>query len=161
MLPIRTILHATDFSAHAAYAFRLTCALARDYGARLVLIHVKPLPMLAGGDFRTIVPPEPPRVFQELQKELAALRPADRSIPVEHQLREGDAASEIIRLAGECKCDLIVLGTHGRTGLDRLVIGSVAEDVLRKASCPVLAVKVPIPEAAPTKAAPTSGAVRT
>jgi nucleotide-binding universal stress UspA family protein len=56
---------------------------------------------------------------------------------------DGDAALEILRLAKESKCDLIVLGTHGRTGLSRLVVGSVAEQILRNATCPVLTVKSP------------------
>jgi nucleotide-binding universal stress UspA family protein len=58
-------------------------------------------------------------------------------------LAEGDPAAEIIRAAQETGAELIVMGTHGRTGLQRLLMGSVAEQVLRKASCPVLTVKAP------------------
>jgi nucleotide-binding universal stress UspA family protein len=69
-------------------------------------------------------------------------RPAHRAgIQVEHVLREGDAAAEILRMAKELPSDLIVLGTHGRTGPRRMVMGSVAEAVLRHASCPVLTLK--------------------
>jgi nucleotide-binding universal stress UspA family protein len=64
-------------------------------------------------------------------------------VQLEYRLGTGDPATEILRLAGETKCDLIVMGTHGRTGLTRLVLGSVAEEVLRQAPCPVLAVKTP------------------
>lgn len=66
---------------------------------------------------------------------------------VEHRLREGDAAAEILQVADEVGADLIVLGTHGRTGLGRVLMGSVAEAVLRRARCPVLTLKSPLPEA--------------
>jgi quercetin dioxygenase-like cupin family protein len=60
---------------------------------------------------------------------------------VQHRVAEGSATNEILRLAQMLRCDLIVMGTHGRTGLDRLLTGSVAEAVLRKAVCPVLVVR--------------------
>src|SRR5262249_48839479 len=62
---------------------------------------------------------------------------------IEYRLSEGDPAVEIIRLAAEVKANLIVMGTHGRTGLGRLMMGSVAEAVLRRAPCPVLTLKAP------------------
>jgi nucleotide-binding universal stress UspA family protein len=62
---------------------------------------------------------------------------------------EGNAAPEILRVAEESHCDVIVLGTHGRTGLARLLLGSVAEQVVRRASCPVLMVKGPFPPEQP------------
>ena len=71
---------------------------------------------------------------------------------------EGEAAGEILRQANETKADVIVMGTHGRTGISRLLMGSVAEVVVRKSSCPVLTVKNPVPEASlATSAAPTAG----
>jgi quercetin dioxygenase-like cupin family protein len=70
------------------------------------------------------------------------------------QAAEGNAAEEILRLAERAGCDLIVMGTHGRTGLKRLLAGSVAEEVLRKAPCPVLAVRTPPAETAPAAEAP-------
>jgi nucleotide-binding universal stress UspA family protein len=61
-------------------------------------------------------------------------------------LTDGEPYAEILRVAEDDGCDLIVMGTHGRTGLRRLLMGSVAEQVLRQASCPVLTVKTPFPE---------------
>lgn len=147
MLPVQTILHPTDFSERSAYAFQLACSLARDYRARLVLLHVKPFPIasIAYGELAPL-PPEPPDLRKTLLEQLRQLRPPD-NVSVEHHLIEGDPAREILRLAQETKCDLIVMSTHGRTGLGRLLMGSVAEEVLRKASCPVLTVKTPLPEA--------------
>jgi nucleotide-binding universal stress UspA family protein len=65
---------------------------------------------------------------------------------MECRVEEGDAAKGIVNAAQATQCDLIVMGTHGRTGLSRLLMGSVAEKVLRSAPCPVLTVKVPLPE---------------
>jgi nucleotide-binding universal stress UspA family protein len=146
MLKIRTILHATDFSEPSQNAFHLACSLARDHGASLVVLHVAPAPIFAyGGVMTAPPPPEPDRT--ELLAQLRQLRAPDPKVPVEHVLAEGDADAEILRVARETHSDLIVLGTHGRTGLGRLLMGSVAEKVVRKAPCPVLTVKTPLPEA--------------
>jgi len=144
MLPIKTILHPTDFSERATYGFKLACALARDYGARLILCHVHQIPTVVYGEFGA-VPPEPEDTVDMLRDMLLRVRPADPSIPVEHHLLEGEPAAEIVHLASDSHSDLIVLGTHGRTGLARLLMGSVAEQVVRRAPCPVLTVKTPLP----------------
>lgn len=141
MLAIRTILHPTDFSAYSDYAFRLACALARDYGARLVLLHVAKLPVMAYGE--GVVPPDPVLYREHLWERLQQVQTGDVKIPAEYRLMEGDAATEILRIADETHADLILLGTHGRTGLGRLLMGSVAEQVVRRATCPVLTVKGP------------------
>jgi nucleotide-binding universal stress UspA family protein len=80
-----------------------------------------------------------------LNERLRELQPGDPSMRVEYRLCEGESAGEIVHAAATSSCDLIVMGTHGRSGLDRLVMGSVAEAVLRRAVCPVLAVKAPAP----------------
>jgi nucleotide-binding universal stress UspA family protein len=135
----RTILYPTDFSHSSVGAYRLACALARHHHARLVIAHVLATPVTAyvGGS----LVPDPASHLQEMHRTLERMRPEDASIEVEHRLVGGEPAEEIVRLAGELKCDLIVLGTHGRSGLPRMVLGSVAEQVVRKAPCPVLTVK--------------------
>lgn len=142
MTPIHTILCPTDFSPRAAWALPLASALARDYGARLILLHVVP-PVPAFYGEAVLVPPEPHVVREALREQLGRLRPDDPDVRVEHHLRDGDPAGEILALARETECDLIVMGTHGRTGMGRLLLGSVAEHVMRKAPCPVLTVKTP------------------
>jgi nucleotide-binding universal stress UspA family protein len=144
MLAIRTILHPTDFSPQSTPAFQVACALARDYVARLVLLHVHPPDMMYGEGY--VLPPDPEVVRAELQERLNGLRPPDPAVRVERLLSEGDAARQILHTARDVGADVIVLGTHGRTGLGRLLMGSVAEAVLRQATCPVLAVKAPLPE---------------
>lgn len=138
MLPVHTILFSTDFSDCAQRAFPLACSLGRDCGARIVVLHVVPPPrshdpLLAfqGRD----------EYYGEPLKTLRQIRALDANVNVEHQLETGDAGPEILRVAQQIKAGLIVIGTHGRTGLGRLLLGSVAEQVLRGASCPVLAVK--------------------
>jgi hypothetical protein len=78
-----------------------------------------------------------------LWKSLCRFGVPDNKVRVEHRLEEGEPSKEILRVAAEVGCDLIVMGTHGRTGLERLVLGSVAERVLAKARCPVLTLKTP------------------
>ena len=144
MLPIRTILHPTDFSDRSAHALHLACALSRDYGARLIVLHVaSPAPLIAG---EMPVPIDPEVHFQESEKQLTRLDIPDVGVRAERCFEVGDPTAEILRVAADIHADLVVLGTHGRTGLGRLLMGSVAEQVVRKAGCPVLTVKTPFAE---------------
>ena len=147
MLAIHTILHPTDFSERSAAAFRVACALARDYNARLFVLHADYLPVALYGD--VVAPPRPDDYEERLREQLHLLRPADPDIRVEYFLNEGEPVSEILGVAEEVNADLIVMGTHGRTGLGRLLMGSVAEQVMRRANCPVLTVRTPFPVAVP------------
>jgi nucleotide-binding universal stress UspA family protein len=158
MLSIRTILHPTDFTARSDCAFQLACALARAQGAQVVVLHVAaPLPPVVtpGG---VITDPAYGDYEQGVCQRLCELRAPDPQVGVEHRLAEGEPATEILKVAQEVNADLIVMGTHGRTGIGRLLLGSVAEQVLRKALCPVLTVKASVPDQRPTA---TAGAERT
>lgn len=141
MMPIRTILHPTDFSQSACHAFGIAATLAREHGARLVVLHVRQTwaPMVAYGD--ALVRLEPAGRQDKLWEVLHDFRVADACVQVEHRLVEGEPVKEILRAAEQSACDLIVMGTHGRTGLHRLVLGSVADRVLKKARCAVLTVR--------------------
>jgi nucleotide-binding universal stress UspA family protein len=146
MIPWHLILHPTDFSTHSDYAFRLACSLARDHGARVIAVHVMRHP-IAYGEVGAYAAEENER--PALLADLERLQAPDDYPPIEHRLVEGDPAGEIVQLAEETQCDLIVMGTHGRRGLSRLVMGSVAENVIRHAPCPVLTVKASVPAASP------------
>lgn len=136
MLGIRAILHPTDFSPIAHHAFEVACSLAQDYKAQLVLLHVHEPPAPVG----ELVPIEPPEVRECLLRDLHGFAtPAD--VAVDYRLEVGSVVEGILCTANETKCDLIVIGTHGRGGLRRVLLGSVAESVLRKADCMVLTVK--------------------
>jgi nucleotide-binding universal stress UspA family protein len=142
MTRIRTILHPTDFSGYSDHALELAYSLARDYDARLILFYVHEPPILAPAEVSYVpAPVYEPDTFGQEQLELR--KPPEPNIAVERFVREGEPATEIVRFAQEHNCDLIVMGTHGRTGLRRLLMGSVAERVLRHASCPVMTVNQP------------------
>jgi nucleotide-binding universal stress UspA family protein len=142
MLRIHTILHPTDFSPRSEHAFQLACTLARDHGARLLVLHVIDQPIAAYGGVMT-APPAPPPVEERksAQEQMRRMCASEPKLLIEHRLQDGDPARWILQIATDCKCDLIVMGTHGRTGLRRLLMGSVAEQVLRNAACPVLTLK--------------------
>jgi len=141
MLPIKTILHPTDFSKPSEYALRFACALARDYQARLLLLHVVEPPVYYGELGMTV--PLPSDFHEGLHHRLSKLVPPDAGVTVETVLIEGGAPREILNVAEEQHVDLIVLGTHGRTGVARVLLGSVAENVVRHSSIPVLTLKTP------------------
>lgn len=146
MIQIREILYATDFSPQANQAYFHALALAKAHGARLTIVHVyTPPPPTAGAGM--VVPPATDADSERAhwQQQLEQIRPLDPAIPVRHVLLEGDAADEIVRFAAESGADLVVVGTHGKTALERLLMGSVTESVLRGARCSVLAVKMPRP----------------
>lgn len=151
MLPIKTILHPTDFSSASEYAFQVACSLARDYSAKLVVLHVD-VPPVTMGEVISYMDPEDykAKLWAEFHR-LEASEPGIRDLRVETKLVEGNPAKEILKAANEIMPELVVMGTHGRTGLGRLLMGSVAEEVVRKSLFPVLTVKTPIAQGVPTK----------
>jgi nucleotide-binding universal stress UspA family protein len=159
MFPIRTILHATDFSEQSQHAFAAACSLARDHGSRLVVLYVR-APSAAGyGEMGPIVA-DPVWTPADVKAALDALHPPDPGVEVEYRVAEGEPAAEVVRLARVLAANLIVMGTHGRTGLGRLLLGSVAEAVLRRAPCPVLTVRAPFSVGAAGVAATAEEPVR-
>ncbi len=164
MRPLKTILLPTDFSECSMRALALCGSLARDRYARLILLHVVPRadPNAAAGEPAAAAQTE--RRLWDLQtygREMAdRLHRLDvPAVPcgVERLVEEGDPASVILRKAEETACDLIVMGTHGRTGELRRVMGSVAETVTRQAYCPVLTVALPARETADQVATQQAG----
>ncbi len=141
MLTFRTILHPTDFSEQSAHAFRVACSLARDHKAKLLVLHVAPPPLTHG---EVVARRAPDGYDEQLRDELRRLEPQVPGVDIERRLDHGDPVTVILDVAQEVPCDLIVMGTHGRTGVGRLLMGSVAEKVLRKAQCPVMTVKGPV-----------------
>ncbi len=139
MFPISIILSPTDFSAASEHAFELACALARDYGARLIVLHVVTPPIVPFTEGETL--PADKSTYQAALQTLENLQAPDRSFQFERRLAQGSAAEVILRTIHEVDADMVVLGTHGRVGLSRLLLGSVAEKVLQEAPCPVLTIK--------------------
>lgn len=147
MLSIQTIIHPTDFSERSEYAFHLACALARDYGARMIALHVWSRPTVLYGE---AVPYTDDDYSREAEEKLKRLQP-DGDVHLDYLLLEGDPAELIVSAAHEHSADLIVMGMHGRSGISRLLMGSTAEQVLRRAPCPVITLKTPYADAAEAK----------
>ncbi len=140
-MPAKKIVFPTDFSHCSDAALEYATILARALDATLLIIHAEEPPAAYGGGEMYYGLMEPDHA--ELQKMLQEIKPTDSKVPYEHRMlsRQGDPANQIVQFAKEEDADLIVLGTHGRTGLKRLLMGSIAEAVIRRAPCPVLVMK--------------------
>jgi nucleotide-binding universal stress UspA family protein len=136
---VKTILFPSDFSSKGDEAFDYAAAMAQQNGAKLLVVHVEESPVVYGeGTFYYGIPEPNEEALREM---LADLKPHEDGIPCERFLLQGSPAERIVEFAKEKGVDLIVMSSHGRTGLGRLLIGSVAESVVRRAECPVLIVK--------------------
>lgn len=154
MLPFKRILVTTDFSASAGVAVPAAAELAAHFGAELLFVHVLPVdtptpwdvPPYADFGLASLPLPEyETQVRQEVERRLdqVAAKEVPEGVGLRTIVGRGDAASEIGRIAAAEKADLIVIATHGWTGWRHLVFGSVAERVLREASCAVLTIRCP------------------
>jgi nucleotide-binding universal stress UspA family protein len=156
MTEISRILCPVDFSDHSRHALDHAAAIARWYESRITALHAIP-------PVTTMVPTVgaplyPPIVFtaEDLEQYRGAVQEFAREItaagvPVDAVAVEGGAARTIVEWAQALPADLIVLGTHGRSGFERLMLGSVTERVLRKAPCPVLTVPPRAPDVPPDR----------
>jgi nucleotide-binding universal stress UspA family protein len=151
MLPFRKILCPTDFSGPSYEAVKWANALALQFGAALILVHAIPgLPTLAGAhvgaaykidldDYVRRLEGEARETLESLVKNRISPEITSRVVVI-----HGDPARELVKAARDEQADLIVMATHGRSGLERLVLGSVAERVVRLAPCPVLTIRSPV-----------------
>lgn len=144
---LRSILLPTDFSACAECALPYAAQLARQSKARLICLNVVE-PSVPPVGYAPVAEPLPGaelsgQLDESAARELPRLaaRGECAGLEVEELVAHGDAAAEIVRVARERAVDLIVISSHGRTGLGRMFFGSTAETVVRRAHCPVLVVK--------------------
>jgi len=148
-LQVRRILLPTDFSGCANYALPYAAAIARALDATVVCVNVVE-PIVPAVGYTGMAEAMPIAEMSEQMEDSAERELPDvmscedlRGLKVEEVIGHGDAAAEIVRVADEQKVDLIVISSHGRTGLGRIIFGSTAEAVVRHARCPVLVVKPP------------------
>jgi nucleotide-binding universal stress UspA family protein len=143
-MDIHTILVPFDFSAYSEKAFAWALAIAEQWGARLRLLHVVPLPTyplnvlgvhFSVADFEASLQTE-----AEAQLQAVVNRPGKPAVPIDAQVLRGEPFTDICRMAEQDRTDLIVIGSQGRTGVSHVLLGSVAERVVRYAPCPVLVV---------------------
>lgn len=141
----RRILAPTDFSPESAAAWETAQALARALDAELVLLHVQSeAPLYGEGVYSTQRLRELYAAAREwAEKTLEEMAAAARAsgLRVQTRLRTGTPHAEIVAAVAEEGADLVVIGTHGRGGLDRALLGSVADRVVRRAPCPVVTVR--------------------
>lgn len=143
MVNVSRVLCPVDFSDASHLALRSALQLARWYGAEVVVAHiisiaVPPAPFRPAPAF--LLSPDDRRATERRLREFVdAAGPGD--LPVRTELRDGAAVEELLGLARDLPADLVVMGTHGRSGFEHLMMGSVTERVLRKARCPVLTVR--------------------
>jgi nucleotide-binding universal stress UspA family protein len=147
MLPFRKVLCPTDFSESSDVGIAAGLEMATHFGATVRVVHVVPaLPAPSPDrDYTFRVPEYEAELHATAKARLEELseRLRTRGATVEFSIGNGDAGREITRLAEECGADLIVIATHGETGWRHVLFGSVAEKVVRHATCPVLTVRPP------------------
>jgi nucleotide-binding universal stress UspA family protein len=146
VIKLKTILVPTDFSESARHALTYGTSFAREYGTKLILLHV--VENLTVGYASDLFPVPMAEVFQEIsgyaKAELAKLgqEAREKGVSVDEAVVQGKPSAEIIRYAVEHEVDMIVLGTHGKGMLDQALFGSTTERVVRRAPCPVLTVRL-------------------
>ncbi len=145
----KKILFCTDFSENSHWAFTYALDLAKAYKSKLLILHVTPEPVHPE-QLSIYLPPEKLKELKIFQK-----KDVDQQLKTHYLskmrgfknyqviFKEGEPFVKIIQLAKKSSIDLIVMGTHGRTGLDHILFGSTAEKVVRKSSCPVLTIRLP------------------
>ncbi len=139
MIHLRKILVPTDFSENSQRALQVACSLARDHGAILVLSAAAPPPPPVTESL--LQSSEYPGLVAATRRDLEGVAATVTYLAVETHVLGGEPGPAIVAIANDCDADLIVMGTHGRSGLNRMLMGSVAEYVLRHARCPVLTMK--------------------
>jgi nucleotide-binding universal stress UspA family protein len=146
VIDIKRVLAPTDFSSHSEQAVRYACSLAERLGAELHLVHVLSEIIPAGPD-PLLMPVMPPQFYEESE---ARAKETLRHLPkpewakpssVTTAVRWGSPVEAIVDYCREMAIDLLVIATHGRTGLSHVLLGSVAERLIREACCPVLTIR--------------------
>lgn len=145
MARIQTVLVPTDFSKPATHTLDWAADLARQFGARLVLVHVIPPSTYPLHNLAQIgaFPNLRDEVMKRCREDLAEVAGKLQGVTVDQRLLEGPPHQMINDCAAAEKADLIVMSTHGHTGLKHLLLGSVAEKVVRTSACPVLTIRAP------------------
>ncbi len=140
--PIHHILVPHDFSETAGHALDLAISLAAALGARLTIVHAYEVVSYAYAEGLNLAAETVSEIdrLSRIGLEKLAARARERGVDVSVALRQGHPWRQIVEVAKESKADMIVMGTRGRTGVARMLMGSVAERVVRTAPCPVLTV---------------------
>ena len=146
MLSLKRILVPTDFTETSDKALDFAIELAQKFDASITVMHAFEIPVIGFPDGALVATADIASRIQEAGRaglDAAVTARASRGVKIESVLREGPAEDEIKAVAEDTKADLIVIGTHGRRGIARALLGSVAENVIRTVKIPVLAIHGP------------------
>lgn len=147
-MDLRKIVAATDFSEASLIAVETAFNLTLESDATLYLLHIMEFPMVTDPVIG-VVPPPADELYGEQMQRLKELIPENvKDLKIETAVLQGSAAKEIADFARKKEADMIIVGTHGRKGLTRMLMGSTAESLLRQAPCQVLVVKQKLAKAA-------------
>jgi nucleotide-binding universal stress UspA family protein len=150
-MKLNSILFPTDFSHYNDAALEYASTLAAEANAKLFIVHVHDTSDLNSALGEAGFVYEAPWLEEDrmTRDRLEKVAPTMTSVKYERHYLTGPPVAEILDFAAENRIDLIVMASHGRSGISRLIMGSVAEGVMRKATCPVLIVKQPVGEREP------------
>lgn len=137
---IENILYATDFQHDAKLALPYALSVARAYQSKIYVLHVVDLSPFSGPGPTSALRAVEAQAIREAKEAVLELSPLFGQIPNEVLIRKGDVWKEVSDVVAENAIDLIVLGTHGREGVSKVILGSVAERIFRRAPCPVLTI---------------------
>ena len=154
-MQLKTILVPFDFSDYAEHAFAWAAGIAKDWNATIILLHaLSPIPSVAPPDAMSLgalsqvdIPKMEAEMIADTLQRLKNVAEQQTAVSgqIEPKVIMSDPFWGICRTAEDEHCDLIIMGSHGRTGLSHVFLGSVAERVVRHAVCPVLVVRAPHP----------------
>jgi nucleotide-binding universal stress UspA family protein len=139
-VPLKNVLYATDFSGHSNAALPYALSIARKYGSKVFAVHVVSLSPFPSSSPTIAWQALASQAVREAKEAMTKLEPQLEGIPHKVLIRKGDIWKELSRIVDEERIDLIVVGTHGRAGVSKVLMGSVAERIFRQAPCPVLTV---------------------
>ena len=139
-VPLKNILYATDFSGHSNAALPYALSIARKYGSKVFAVHVVSLSPFPSSSPTIALQAMTAQAVREAKEAMMKLEPQLEEIRHKTLIRKGDISKELSRIVDDERINLIVLGTHGRAGISKVLMGSVAEEIFRQATCPVLTV---------------------
>lgn len=137
---LKNVLYATDFSARSAPALPYALAIARKYHSKVFAAHVISLSPFPNSSPTIAWQAIATQAVRDAKTAMRSIEPQFKEIPHELLIRKGDICEELSAIIAQNEIHLIVLGTHGRSGVSKVLMGSVAEKIFRQASCPVLTV---------------------
>ncbi len=139
-IKLKNILYATDFSRYSDAALPFALSIARKYGSRIFAVHVVSVPPFPGSTPTQALHAIAAQAVKEAREGIGRVQARCQGVPHEAIVKKGEIWAEIATVVREKAIDMVVCGTHGRTGLNKLLLGSVAEEIYRHAECPVLTV---------------------